>query len=115
MRFVFFFSALSIAACAGNTVDEAAQPSGATSSDPTSAPDADGCCPPSPSMSGSMYLGGAASEGRCFRTHDFWCSQNWRVEKDAKGCDQWRYDMRAPREDESPQCQRKVTSDAGAD
>ncbi len=39
---------------------------------------------------GCMFLGGSAPG--CFRTCDFWCSENWRVEFDEHGCEGWRYD-----------------------
>jgi len=63
------------------------------------------CCPPDAVRSGSMHLGGQRREGGCFRTHDFWCSTNWRIEKDDQGCPIWRYDVRAPAPDETPSCQ----------
>ncbi|HVH45368.1 MAG TPA: hypothetical protein VM925_23605 [Labilithrix sp.] len=75
------------------------------------------CCPRDTTQSGSMRLGGSASTG-CHVTHDFWCSTNWRIEKDEHSCEVWRYDLRAPTADETPQCQPKVPSvprDAGGD
>ncbi len=64
------------------------------------------CCPPDTKMSGSMYLGGKAhDDGTCHQTYDFWCSTNWRIEKDAAGCQVWRYDIRSPSAGETFQCQ----------
>ena len=40
----------------------------------------------------------------CARTCDFFCSQNWRIEKDANGCDEWKFDVRQPAPGEGPQC-----------
>lgn len=63
------------------------------------------CCPPDAEISGEMNLGGAApASGKCFESHDFWCSVNWRLEKDAKGCMAWHYDTRAPKASENAQC-----------
>jgi hypothetical protein len=66
-----------------------------------------------------MNLGGAANAGGgCYASCDFWCSTNWRIEKDTKGCDVWRYDTRAPTPDETPLCGPKPDAgavDSGAD
>jgi hypothetical protein len=62
------------------------------------------CCP-AETQPGGPYLGGAQVEGSCPKTHDFECSQNWRLEPDSDGCPEWRYDV-----DES--CGR---GDAGVD
>jgi hypothetical protein len=67
------------------------------------APDDKGCCPPDPTMSSCMHLGGY-SPGGCSQTCDFFCSTNWRVETDAHGCSAWRYDTRAPQPGENQAC-----------
>lgn len=72
------------------------------------------CCPPDPKPSGSMYLGGAARDGKCARTYDFWCSERWRIEKDALGCPVWKYDVRAPAAGENAQCQASTICTPGA-
>jgi hypothetical protein len=55
------------------------------------------CCPPDPTHNnGCMHLGGAAQGGMCWETCDFWCSTNWRIEPDAQGCPEWRYDSNGP-------------------
>jgi len=75
-------------------------------------PDASGCCPPDPMVSGCTHLGGY-SPGGCPKTCDFFCSTNWRVEKDAHGCSLWRYDTRAPKPGENLACM--PAPDAGAE
>lgn len=86
----------------GQSVDGAA-PSSATK-----------CCPPDGQISGSMYLGGKADEGgTCHKTYDFWCSQNWRLEKDESGCETWRYDVRSPGVGENGQCQPQPPQPGG--
>lgn len=64
-----------------------------------------------------MNLGGAGPS--CAESCDFFCSTNWRVEKDAKGCEVWRYDVRAPAAGENPACfplpDAGGASDAGSD
>jgi hypothetical protein len=62
------------------------------------------CCPRDPEMSGCLHLGGANVSG-CFKTCDFYCSTNWRVELDEQGCSVWRYDHRAPAPGETLACQ----------
>jgi len=52
-----------------------------------------------------MYLGGASLGGPCTITHDFWCSTNWRLEPDAYGCSEWKYDVRKPAPGENAYCQ----------
>ncbi len=51
--------------------------------------DENGCCPISPAVSGCMALGGSRS---CGRACDFPCTTNWRRERDANGCLEWRHD-----------------------
>jgi len=65
--------------------------------------DSNGCCPPDPTMTGCMYLGGAAPGG-CYILCDFFCSTNWRIENDSHGCPGWSYDLRAPLPGETPLC-----------
>lgn len=74
--------------------------------------DAGECCPRDQVQSGSMNLGGYSETG-CHRTHDFWCSTNWRVEKDEHGCEVWRSDRISPAPGENAQCMR--IPDAGSD
>jgi hypothetical protein len=63
------------------------------------------CCPPDKFLSGSMYLGGAKEpDGSCYKTSDFACSRDWRIEKDDAGCDVWRYDVATPGPGEDRQC-----------
>ena len=102
---LFLLLTSAIAACGSSgTVLESGADTGAPP-----APGADGgdaaasCCPPAKSLSGSMYLGGKNETG-CFKTNDFFCSTNWRIEKDSAGCDVWRYDARAPGPGENAQC-----------
>jgi hypothetical protein len=52
-----------------------------------------------------MQLGGSSA---CVESCDFWCSTNWRVEKDDAGCEVWRYDMIAS-------CTPGQPGDAGSD
>ena len=51
------------------------------------------CCPPDPTVTGCMHLGGASEGGGCYLTCDFWCSSNWRIENDPHGCPAWHYDF----------------------
>jgi hypothetical protein len=67
-------------------------------------PDENGCCPPDPVMSGCTHLGGYSANGRCDAACDFFCSTNWRIENDAHGCPEWRYDLRQPMPGETPYC-----------
>jgi hypothetical protein len=69
-----------------------------------------GCCPPDPTLSGCMHLGGY-SDGACGQTCDFWFSTNWRLESDSHGCPIWRWDTRAPQANESPTCQPTLDGD----
>ncbi len=73
------------------------------------------CCPPDPTRSGCMSLGGSATwDGGCPpRTCDFFCSTNWRLEDDPAGCPTWRWDLRAPLPDETSACFKKL--DAATD
>lgn len=64
------------------------------------------CCPRDPAPSGCMNLGGSSKDG-CSKTCDFFCSENWRVEKDDAGCEVWRYDTRAPKPGETSTCQQQ--------
>lgn len=64
----------------------------------------DGCCPPDPTPSGCMQLGGAKAANGCSAACDFWCSTNWRIEQDDKGCGIWRFDTRAPAAGENSSC-----------
>jgi hypothetical protein len=113
-----------LVACGATESSTSATPdggsSGASSSGSTGSsrpPDANGCCAPDQTQSGCMDLGGSAMEGGCFKSCDFWCSTNWRIEKDQKGCDVWRYDMRAPGPEETSLCGPKPDAgmDAGGD
>jgi len=56
---------------------------------------------------GCMYLGGSSGAAGlgCGLSCDFFCSYNWRVEKDANGCDVWNYDTRQPKSGENTYCQ----------
>ena len=76
-----------------------------------SGPDDNGCCPPDPSMNSCMHLGGY-SPGGCQQTCDFFCSTNWRLEKDAHGCSGWHYDTREPQPGENLICMPAL--DAGS-
>ncbi len=71
------------------------------------------CCPRSPQTSGCMDLGGVRPDVGCLQTCDFWCSTNWRVEKDAYGCEVWRYDVVYP--DGGGSCFADAGSDAPLD
>jgi hypothetical protein len=52
-----------------------------------------------------MHLGGSnVSANSCAETCDFFCSTNWRVETDSNGCQEWKYDHRAPAPGENLQC-----------
>jgi hypothetical protein len=52
-----------------------------------------------------MHLGGSnTSPISCLLICDFWCSANWRVERDAQGCEVWRFDLRRPAPGETMQC-----------
>jgi hypothetical protein len=62
------------------------------------------CCPLDATPSDCMYLGGASTNG-CYKTCDFWCSDNWRIETDSAGCKTWSYDLRKPRPGENQFCQ----------
>lgn len=62
------------------------------------------CCPRDSVVSGCMNLGGARSDGLCGEACDFWCSTDWRVEKDESGCEVWRYSVRSPTPDENTAC-----------
>ena len=80
-----------------------------------SGPDDNGCCPPDLTMNSCMHLGGY-SPGGCLQTCDFFCSTNWRMEKDAHGCVGWRYDTRAPEPGENLMCWKAPGGgDAGSD
>jgi hypothetical protein len=79
-----------------------------------SAPDRNGCCPPDPTMSGCTHLGGY-SPGGCRETCDFFCSTNWRIERDTHGCSTWRYDTRAPQPGENQACLPALDGGGGAD
>lgn len=106
--FLFLALASLITACGKDEDAAAGDPNGASG-------DGDACCPRDTAQSGSMRLGGPAASG-CFVTHDFWCSANWRVERDEHGCEVWRYDVRAPGPDETSFCMAKPKPvDAGAD
>jgi hypothetical protein len=71
--------------------------SGTAGKDGGSDTDAVVCCPPDPTHNnGCMHLGGASYGGMCQETCDFWCSTNWRIEADAQGCPEWRYDSNGP-------------------
>ena len=71
--------------------------SGSAGKDGGSGTDAVVCCPPDPTHNnGCMHLGGASQGGMCWETCDFWCSTNWRIEPDAQGCPEWRYDSNGP-------------------
>jgi hypothetical protein len=82
--------------------------------DPFGATDEGDCCPRDEMISGSMHLGGSAENG-CFVTHDFFCHENWRVEKDEHGCEIWRSDIRRPRAGENSSCFAVRPFDAGFD
>jgi hypothetical protein len=73
------------------------------------------CCPIDPTQSGCMHLGGASTDngGSCVQTCDFFCSTNWRVEKDSSGCDTWRWDTRQPLPGENASCFPLAPGDAG--
>jgi hypothetical protein len=62
------------------------------------------CCARDESLvSGCVHLGGKNQRG-CFETCDFWCSFNWRVERDEAGCEVWEYDVRQPAPGENSMC-----------
>lgn len=93
------------AGCGGSTDPSVSQGEGGPSKAASTA--AAACCPPDEVRSGSMNLGGAKqTDGSCHKTSDFWCSENWRIEKDDAGCDVWRYDVGSPEPGENGQCQR---------
>jgi hypothetical protein len=73
------------------------------------------CCPRDATQSGCMNLGGSSAGGQCYKTCDFWCSTNWRVEKDDNGCEVWNYDY-APSQSGDPYCGAgPALPDAGRD
>lgn len=88
------------------TVPDASVPDGTADGAHDANGDADatsdaGCCPRSPAPSGCMLLGGS---GACIQACDFFCSDNWRVERDERGCELWRYDTRSPKPGENGSC-----------
>jgi hypothetical protein len=97
----FFFLGLLVACGALEGIDDALSTS-------------DECCPRDEIVSGSMHLGGSAENG-CFVTHDFFCHENFRVEKDEHGCEVWRSDIRRPRAGENSSCFAVRPFDAGID
>jgi hypothetical protein len=61
------------------------------------------CCPRDAiGPASELYMGGVTRDGRCWETHDFWCTENFRVES-VSGCELWKYD-------DTPAC----TPDAGS-
>ncbi|MEA2697893.1 MAG: hypothetical protein QOI66_2164 [Myxococcales bacterium] len=76
-----------------------------TDSDVESKGDAVVCCPPDPAnFTGCVHLGGTNRFHGCGTVCDFWCSFNWRIEKDEDGCDVWRMDYRKPDAGENGMC-----------
>lgn len=71
------------------------------------------CCPRDPSPAGCMQLGGTSGASGCVKTCDFYCSTNWRVEKDNNGCEVWRWDTRTPQPGETKYC--FAAADAGSE
>lgn len=86
------------AADADATEDAPDGPDGADASDGGPA-----CCPIDTSPTGCTNLGGANRHG-CYVTCDFYCSTNWRVEPDDRGCPLWKYDVRKPKPGETDTC-----------
>lgn len=76
---------------------------GANSGGANSATGSSACCARDVKQSGCMNLGGPASSG-CVTSCDFWCSTNWRVERDSSGCEVWRYNVRSPQPGEDAHC-----------
>ncbi len=70
---------------------------------------------PIPTTAGCMKLGGKAVGGVCPTTCDFFCSENWRIEKDSDGCYAWRYERRAPRAGENSFCTPVLDGSSGGD
>lgn len=102
LSFASFVSLTSLTAGCGQVVSDATSATDAGASSANA--EAGVCCPRDTTMSGCMHLGGAAKNRGCGESCDFWCSTNWRVEKDESGCELWRYDMRQPRPDEDSTC-----------
>lgn len=76
------------------------------------------CCPPDPTIAGCMHFGGSRmGDDSCPFACDFFCSTNWRIEKDANGCDVWNYDTRRPLSGENSYClpDKGVVGEGGAD
>jgi predicted small lipoprotein YifL len=69
-----------------------------------SADDGPRCCEPGPGPASCLDLGGAKNKFGCFVVCDFWCSTNWRLELDDRGCPAWRMDYRKPAPGESELC-----------
>jgi hypothetical protein len=109
-RFVFL-ALLLIAACGPSTTSSESGSDAAddvrAAADTGSDAAVDGgsgrCCPRDEATSGCTYLGGPAASG-CFRSCDFYCSTNWRVELDEAGCEVWRWDIRGPAPGEDDRC-----------
>jgi hypothetical protein len=61
------------------------------------------CCPIG-DVGGCKQLGGEGQDDACAPSCDFYCTVNWRVERDPAGCDVWLYDTRAPAPGEDKYC-----------
>ncbi len=70
------------------------------------------CCPRDKVMGWGFRLGGA-SIGQCSKVFELYCTTNWRVERDAHGCELWVSDTRNPVPGENGQCIPDL--DAGQD
>jgi hypothetical protein len=106
-----------VAAACGGAADESPSDTGASGAGsaeagPKPIVKTAGCCMPSNAPAASMSLGGKSDEV-CVESHDFWCTTNWRLEKDDAGCAVWRYDTVAPGPGQTAQCQ--PVPDAGVD
>jgi len=63
-----------------------------------------------------MNLGGSRNNNAsCATACDFFCTSNWRVEKDENGCEVWRYDVREPPPENAVDCPGARPKDAGSD
>jgi len=58
--------------------------------------DAVTCCPAQGAVFGCAVLGGAAVNGQCLPSCDFWCTTNWRTRLDQYGCPVMVFDFRSP-------------------
>jgi hypothetical protein len=89
----------------GDGLDSPAAEDVSADGDADAGGDAPACCPPDPGpvFGGCVHLGGM-NRYQCHAVCDFWCSTNWRIERDEGGCEVWRMDYRKPAPGENDLC-----------